>query len=139
VVAGSQGCLSPHAEARAAVVRHGDLYQGDLYWYDPGAPRGSESAYRRPHVVIQSDRFNRSAIRTAVICALTSNLGHRRIAGNVFVPAGEGGLPRDSVVQVSQLLTVDKSELEDLIGRLPRVRIQEVLAGVALVLGLPRA
>ena len=118
------------------------IHQGELQWLDFGAPEGSAAAGRRPAVVVQHDRFNRSAISTVVVAAITSNLRLAAISGNVRLRGGEGGLPRPSVVNVSQLRTVDRRRLGERIGALGDDRIQDVLRGMALLLGtdqLPNA
>jgi mRNA interferase MazF len=107
--------------------------QGDLFWLDLGLSEGSGPAFRRPHVVIQNNVFNRSAIQTIVVCALTSNLRRAEAPGNVLLDEGEGDLPRQSVVNVSQVLTVDKQDLTDRIGTLSRARVREILDGLRLL------
>jgi mRNA interferase MazF len=108
--------------------------QGDIYWVDLGEPSGSEPGYRHPHVVIQNNVFNRSRINTVVVCALTSNLKRAEAPGNVPLEKGEANLPRQSVVNVSQIYTVDKGDLVEKIGRLSRRRIRQILDGVMLVI-----
>ena len=110
------------------------IRQGDLYWVDLGEPTGSRPGMRRPFVVVQNDLFNRSRLATVVVCALTSNLGRAGAPGNVLVPRGEGKLSQDSVVNVAQLFTVDKSELAERIGRLGTERLADILRGIRLVL-----
>ncbi len=110
------------------------INQGDIYWIDLGEPLGSEPGYRHPHVVVQNNLFNRSAIRTVVVCALTSNLKRANAPGNVFLPREETNLPKDSVVNVSQIFTVDKSQLDEYVGALSARRVQEILEGIRLVL-----
>lgn len=112
----------------AGVVR-----QGEVYWLDLGVPVGSRPAYRHPHVVVQGDALNASRISTTVVCALTSNLRLAHAPGNVALDHGEAGLPKQSVVNVSQVFTIDKDELEDFIGTLSRRRMREVLEGLRLV------
>ncbi len=110
------------------------IRQGDVYWIDLGDPAGPGPGYRHPHVVIQNNLFNRSRIHTVVVCALTSNLRRAQAPGNVLVEEGEAGLPKQSVVNVSQLFTVDKRDLIEKIGTLPRLRVRQILEGVRLVL-----
>jgi mRNA interferase MazF len=110
------------------------INQGDIYWVDLGEPSGSAPGYRHPHVVIQNNVFNQSRINTVVVCVLTSNLRRAEAPGNVLLEAGEGNLPKQSVVNVSQLYTVDKRDLVEFIGRLSQQRMRQVLAGVMLVL-----
>jgi mRNA interferase MazF len=109
------------------------ILQGDVFWFDPGLPNGSAPGFRRPHVVIQNDAFNASRIQTTVLCAITSNLGRAKAPGNVLLGKGEANLPRPSVVNASQVITVDKSLLTEKIGTLSRQRVQEVVAGLGLV------
>lgn len=110
------------------------IRQGEVYWVDLGLPAGSGPGYRHPHVVVQNDLFNRSRIRTAVVCALTSNLRRADAPGNVPLAKGEANLPKASVVNVSQVFTVDKDELHKRIGQLSKERLHEVLAGLDLLL-----
>lgn len=109
------------------------IRQGDLYWIDLGQPIGSEPGYVRPYVVIQNDVLNSSKIRTVIVCALTSNLRRAAAIGNVLLEAGEANLPEPTVVNVSQVFTVDKALLTDKIGKLSRQRIRQILAGLTLV------
>lgn len=108
--------------------------QGDVFWINLDEPSGSAPGYRHPHVVIQNNIFNHSRINTVVVCALTSNLRRAEAPGNVRLEPGEANLTKPSVVNISQIFTVDKSDLTDKIGTLPEGRIQEVLAGVNLLL-----
>lgn len=108
--------------------------QGDVYWIDLGEPSGSEPGYRHPHVIIQNNVFNRSRINTVVVCVITSNLKRAEAPGNVLLEEGEANLPKQSVVNVSQIFTVDKRDLDEKIGVLSQERIQQILAGVKLVL-----
>ncbi len=110
------------------------IRQGEIYWLDVGEPLGSAPGYRRPFVVIQNDVFNRSPINTVVVCALTSNLRRAEAPGNVLLQLKEAGLPRQSVVNVSQIYTVDKQELAKRIGSLSAQRVLEILAGIQSVL-----
>jgi mRNA interferase MazF len=108
--------------------------QGEVYWAELAPPSGSRPGYRHPVVVIQNDVFNRSRIRTVVACALTSNLRRAAAPGNVRLAKGEAGLPKRSVVNVSQIMTLDKADLVEKIGTLPRRRLEAVLGGVYLLL-----
>jgi mRNA interferase MazF len=110
------------------------MRQGEVYWLTfPGS--GSEPRFRRPGVVIQHDRFNRSTIATTVVAALTSNLRLAEMPGNVRLRKGEAGLERASVINVSQLYTIDRERLTERVGALSRARTEEVLAGVAVLFG----
>jgi mRNA interferase MazF len=109
--------------------------QGDVCWADLGEPRGAEPGYRRPVVVIQGDAFNRSRINTVVCVALTSNLKWAAAPGNVLLPAAATGLPKEAVANVSRLVTVDKQDLAERVGNLPRPKLDLILSGVDVVLG----
>lgn len=97
-------------------------------------PLGAEPGYSRPHVVIQNDVFNRSRIRTVVVCLITSNLRRAGDPGNVLLAPGEGDLPEQSVVNVSQISTVDRNQIGDMIGILSRERVREIVSGIGLLL-----
>ncbi len=108
--------------------------QGDVFWVDTGEPYGSEPGYVRPFVVVQNNLFNQSGINTAVTCGLTSNLRRAMNPGNVLLDEGEADLPRQSVVNVSQIFTFDKEQLRDRIGTLSPGRVHEILRGMSLLL-----
>ncbi|MBI3302947.1 MAG: type II toxin-antitoxin system PemK/MazF family toxin [Deltaproteobacteria bacterium] len=110
------------------------INQGDVFWIDLGAPSGSGPGYRHPHVVIQNNLFNHSRINTAIVCTLTSNLKRASVPGNVLLAKGEANLSKRSVVNVSQVFTVDKADLTDKIGTLSPRRVREILDGMRLVL-----
>jgi len=107
--------------------------QGDVVWVSLPEPRGSEPGGRRPVVVLQHDRFNRTKIGTAVVVAVTSKLKYADLPGNVRLRKGEAGLPRASVVNVTQLATVDRALLGPRLGTLTSARLAEVWTGVRLV------
>ena len=109
------------------------IQQGDVFWVDLGEPVGSAPGYRHPHVVIQNNLFNQSRIHTVVVCALTSNLKRAGAPGNVLLQEGDAGLPKQSVVVVSQLFTVDKSQLDEYIGTLSAKRVRQILEGIKLL------
>lgn len=111
------------------------MRQGDVYWLTL-AGAGSEPGGRRPAMVVQHDRFNRSAIRTTVVAAITSNLRLAAMPGNVRLRRGEANLAHPSVVNVSQVLTIDRAKLTERVGTLGAGRIREVLGGLALLLGI---
>jgi mRNA interferase MazF len=113
------------------------MRQGDVFWFRFGG-EGSEPAGRRPAVVIQDDRFNRSAISTTIVAAITSNLRLAAMPGNVRLRKGEANLPLPSVVNVTQVRTVDRARVGKPIGALSEARIKEILHGLALVLGTDR-
>ena len=110
------------------------MRQGEVYWLRFSG-KGSEPKGRRPAIVVQHDRFNRSAIATTVVAAITSNIRLAAMPGNVRLPRGEAKLRRTCVVNVSQLLTVDRERFAEPIGSLSHGRLREVLRGLALVLG----
>jgi mRNA interferase MazF len=111
------------------------IAQGDLYWLPPeagGSEHGSLPGHAHPHVVVQENLFNQSRIRTVIVCALTSNLRRASEPGNVLLDPGEGGLPQQSVVIVSQISSVDKASLGQRIGALSSERVAQILAGLRL-------
>ncbi len=110
------------------------IQQGDIYWVDLGEPSGSEPGYRHPHIVLQNDVFNTSLINTVVVCSLTSNLKRAESPGNVLLKKGEAGLSKASVVNISQLYTLNKSDLTEKIGTVSAERMQEVIEGVQLLI-----
>jgi len=109
------------------------ILQGDVFWFDPGTPRGSEPGFRRPHVVVQNDVFNASRIQTTILCAVTSNLDLAKAPGNVLLRRGEANLPRPSVVNVSQVITANKSLLREKIVALSCERVREIVADLPCV------
>ncbi len=112
-----------------------NIRQGDIFWVDLGEPGGSEPGFRHPYVVLQNNVFNASRVNTVVLCALTSNVERAKAPGNVLLRKGEGDLPKDSVVKVTQIITVDKSDLVEKIGSLSSTRISQIIEGVKLLLG----
>jgi mRNA interferase MazF len=112
------------------------IRRGDLYWADLGEPRGSAPAFRRPIVVVQAEPYNRSKLRTVVVAVLTTNQRLAAMPGNVFVPASLTGLPADSVVNVTQLVTIDRMDLEEQVGAVPNWLMDEVDRGLRRVLAL---
>ena len=106
------------------------INQGDIYWVPLEATGGSEPGYTHPHVVIQDNVLNRSRIDTVVVCALTTNMKRAKAPGNVLLEAGEANLPRQSIVVVSQVSTVNKAQLGEYIGSLTRQRVDQILAGM---------
>lgn len=109
--------------------------QGDVFWADLPKPTGSAPGLRRPVLVVQSDAFNRSRIATVVVVPLTSNLRLAAAPGNVLLRPRSTGLPKDSVANVSQIITVDRQLLTERTGHIPRGLLNVVLSGVDLVLG----
>ena len=109
------------------------IRQGDVFWLDLGEPAGSGPGFLHPYVVVQSDIFNVSRIWTVVVCELTSNLQRADAPGNVRLMKGEGNLETESVVDISQIYTVDKTALVKKIGSLSKSRIVEISAGLRLL------
>ena len=109
------------------------IKQGDIFWVELEEPSGSEPGYSHPHVVVQNNVFNASKINTVIVCALTSNLKRAQAPGNVLLEQNEGNLPKQSVVLVSQIFTVDKSQLGEFIGRLSEHRVRQILEGLYLL------
>ena len=110
------------------------IMQGEVFWVDLGEPSGSGPGYRHPHVVVQNNVFNQSRLNTVVVCVLTSNLKRAKAPGNVLLEEGEANLPRQSVVNVTQVFTVDKGDLVERIGTLSRGRVRQILDGILLVI-----
>lgn len=109
--------------------------QGEVWWADLLEPAGSGPGLTRPVVIIQGEALNRSRIATVIVVPLTTNLAWAEAPGNFLLPARTSGLPRDSVVNVSQVLTIDKKLLRDRVGKLPRAKVDLILSGIDLVLG----
>ena len=112
------------------------MQRGEIWWASFGDPESSEPGFRRPVVVMQSDEFNITPIRTVVVVSLTTNLRLAGAPGNVLCATRESGLPRESVINVSQTATVNKTRLTQRIGRLPGPVMRRVEAGLRLLLGL---
>lgn len=112
------------------------IERGGIHWADFGPPVGSRPAKRRPVVVVQSENLNRSRIATVVVVAVSSNTDLARHPGNVFLPAASSGLSRDSVINVSTPMTVNRYELEEQVGSLPAALMRDVDAGLRLTLGI---
>jgi mRNA interferase MazF len=110
--------------------------RGDVCWADLGEPHGSKPAKRRPVLVVQADPYNDSRLNTTLAAVITSNTGLAAMPGNVFVPAIASGLPRDSVVNVTALIALDKTGLQPAVGQLPTSLMHEVDRGLRRVLGL---
>ena len=110
-----------------------EIRQGQVYWLDFGPAASSAPADRHPCVVVQNDIFNRSAIATSVVCLITSNLSRANAPGNVLLKKGDANLPKASVVNISQILTVDKAELVDCTGKLSGATVDAVRDGLHLL------
>jgi mRNA interferase MazF len=112
------------------------IQRGSIWWADLGETRGSRPVKRRPVLVIQSGPFNASRLNTTIAAVITSNTGLAALPGNVFLPAASSGLPQDSVVNVTALVTVDKTGLDSETGQLPASLMNDVDRGMRRVLGL---
>jgi len=107
-----------------------------VWWADLGSPRGSAPALRRPVIVVSADFVNRSAIRTVSVVGLTSNVRWAGAPGNVLIATGIAGLTKESVANVTQLQTIERSDLDDKLGKLPRQVMRDIDAGLRRVLDL---
>lgn len=112
------------------------MKRGELWWADLPDPAGSAPDYRRPVLIVQADAFNASNIQTVVVLMITSNLRLANAPGNLFIGSQQSGLPRDSVINVSQILTIDRTMLTDYVSSLSVKKLQQVEAGMRLVLSL---
>jgi len=112
------------------------VHRGEIWWADLGDPRGSEPGERHPFLILQADSFNRSRIRTVVGLIISSNVGLLDAPGNVLLRTDTVGLPKDSVVNVTQFVTVDRDYLEERAGRVAPKILAKIEAGVRLVLDL---
>jgi len=112
------------------------MQRGEIWWANLPTPVASEPGYRRPVLIVQSDEFNRSRIRTVIAAVLTTNLRLADAPGNILVTTDETGLPENSVVNVSQVITVDKSFLTEQVSQVSDRTILLVDEGLRLVLGL---
>jgi len=112
------------------------MYRGEIWWANLPDPVGSEPGYRRPVLVVQDDTFTQSRISTIIVVIITSNIQLAEAPGNVLLPKEATGLPRDSVANVSQILTVDKNFLVECIGSLPNNLQEEIDDGLRTILYL---
>lgn len=110
--------------------------RGSIWWADLAEPRGSEPGFRRPVLIVQADAFNRSRVQTVLVVILTSNLRLVDAPGNVLIPAKNASLPKDSVANVSQLLTLDRDYLDQPVGKLEPKLMRQVEDGLRLILSL---
>jgi mRNA interferase MazF len=111
------------------------IAQGDVCWADLAEPVGSGPGFRRPVLIVQGDALNRSRVATVVSVPLTGNLKWAEAPGNVLLPARSTGLPKDSVANVSQIVTLDRSLLTERVGRVSKKQLELVFAGLDLVMG----
>lgn len=110
--------------------------RGQLWWVDLPDPAGSEPGFTRPALVVQAESFNRSKLSTVVVVAITSNLRLADAPGNVILPKSKSGLSKDSVANVSQLITIDRDSLKEPITLIDKITMGQVDEGLTLVLGL---
>ncbi len=109
------------------------INQGDIFWIPLEYPGGSEPGIIHPQVVIQANVLNYTRIHTVVVCALTSNIRRANLPGNVLLEVGEANLPRQSVVEVTKVATVNKTQLGEYVGTLSERRIDQILAGMRFI------
>ncbi len=114
------------------------ITRGALWWADLGLPRGSAPALRRPVVILSADQYNRSRLSTVTVAVVTATAPLAALPGNVMIPADLGALPHDSVINVTQIATIDRQALEEHIGALPDWVLSQLDAGLQRALGLPR-
>jgi len=112
------------------------IERGDIWWAELGKPRGTEPGFRRPVLVVQADAFNRSRIQTVICVVLSSNLRVADAPGNVVLASRDSGLPKDSVANVSQIVTIDRDVLRERVGKVPGQVRERIDRGVRLVLDL---
>lgn len=112
------------------------IERGGIHWVDLGEPEGSKPAKRRPVIVISANSYNRSRLATVLAAVITSNTGLAGMPGNVFLPAQASGLPRDSVVNVTAVVTLDKSDLGDQVAVAPPSLLADIDRGLRRSMGL---
>ena len=113
-----------------------ELRRGAIWWADLGEPGGSEPGYRRPVLIVQEDHFNQSNLATVIVLSLTSNLRYQNMPGNVLLPRTKSGLAKDSIINVTQLVTIDKHWIEEYVADAPASVMVQVDQGLSLILGL---
>lgn len=110
--------------------------RGQIWWAEPPEPQASEPGYRRPVIIVQADEFTASRLNTVIVVAVTSNLRLAEAPGNVKLKQSDTGLSKESVANVSQILTLDKTFLTEQVGQLSRPTLQQIEDGLLLVLGI---
>ena len=113
-----------------------EVRRGAIWWVDFGDPLGAEPGYRRPAIVVSADYLNLTAIKTVLVLPLSTTLRLANLPGNVLLPAGSGGLAKDSVAVAPQLVVIDRSRLEDRIGAVPPALMRRIDQGLRTVLAL---
>jgi len=111
-----------------------EIKQGDIFWIEFDEPLGSEPGYRRPCVIVQNNIFNQSAIRTVVVCLLTSNMDRVNLPGNVLLEQGQGGVTKASVVNITQIFTVNKNDLIEYLGSIPQQKLKQIISGINILI-----
>jgi len=114
------------------------IARGEIWWADLGLPRGTAAALRRPVLILSADQYNRSRLQTVTVAVITTTTQLAALPGNVQLPADLGVLPENSVVNVTQIATIDRQVLEERIGALPEWLLAQIDVGIQLALGLPR-
>ena len=112
------------------------IRNGSVYWVDFSPGKGSEPMGRSPGLVVQHDRLNDSKLNTVIVIAITSNMRFGDLPGNVVLKKGEANMPKNSVINVTQIKTVDKNSLKEKIGSLSRDRMSEVQEGIKLIMDM---
>ena len=125
-------CRATRITGKRSVV----VNRGEIWWVDLPDPVASEPGYRRPMIVIQVEEFNRSTIKTVIVLVLTTNLRLAEAPGNVLLKSHQTGLPKDSVANISQVLTIDKSFLVEKVGKVRKGDFVKIEAGLRLSMGL---
>jgi mRNA interferase MazF len=120
--------MGPGADRRASSrgLVSLQIKRGDIWWVDFPEPIGSGPGYRRPTVIVQANYFNRSQLSTIMVAACSGNLAFARTPGNLLLTASQSGLPRDSVVKLTQVMTIDRSQLTDWVSSLPSAIVREI-------------
>ena len=112
------------------------INRGEIWWTDLPEPTGSSPGYRRPVIIIQSDIFNKANLNTSIVALVTTNLELEKMRGNVLLKKHQSGLPKDSIVNVTQVFTLDKSLLLEFVSALSERKIEQIDKGLSLVISL---
>lgn len=112
------------------------MIRGDIWWVDLGVPFGSEPRFKRPVVLIQDDSFNRSNIQTVIVASITTNLNLADAPRNIYIEPEESGLPKNGVINISQISTIDKQRLTQKVGRLPARKLTEIDFGLKMIFNI---
>ena len=112
------------------------MIRGEIWWVDLGIPHGSEPGFRRPVLIVQNDGFTKSSLSTVIVVPITSNVALAEAPGNVFLSIKQSGLPRDSVINISQLTVLDRSRFEEKVKKLKPELLRSVETGLRIVLDI---